>query len=292
MKKLPVVALATLTLSTCVSAHGLKNWPTVSYVTFASTDMADPRMVSAELRVPVIESSENEGDHPLPAVVVVHGSAGIDSRGAFYIEQLNKKGYVTLELDLWSTRGWVGPIKGRPSGVPETLGDAFGALKYLSELPFIEAEHIGILGFSWGGVVSMLTATEPYQEALSQDDLSFAAHIAHYPVCWSYNLVPGYEFMALTGAPVLIQSGKLDDYDGPETCDNLKASLPAESQSHIDVKMYGNAYHAFDRLEPMLVVEDPYSHEGAGGEVVIKPNRYKAKKARHSVIKFFDTNLQ
>ena len=87
--------------------------PVISYVNFASVDPVNPRTVSGQLRVPVPITG------PMPAVVVVHGSAGVDSRGQFYIEALNAAGIATLEIDMWAARGWLAGVTGRPRGVPE-----------------------------------------------------------------------------------------------------------------------------------------------------------------------------
>jgi len=211
----------------------------------------------------------------------------VDSRGKFYAEALNDAGIATPEIDMWAARGWLGGITGRPQGVPETLPDADGALKFLSEQPGIDPERIGIMGFSWGGVVTMLTATAPYTSLYTGDTLKFAAHVAHYPVCWVYNKVPGYAFNAFTGSPVLIQAGKLDAYDEPDTCPNLVKSLPESDQAFISVRMYRNATHAWDRLQPAITVTDPYSHLGMGGQVDFVPNPGKAFQSRSNAARFF-----
>jgi hypothetical protein len=106
---------------------------------------------------------------------------------------------------MWAARGWLGGIVGRPRSVPETMPDAFGALKFLSEQPGIDVGRIGIMGFSWGGAVTMLRATEPCSSRYANGALKFAAHVAHYPVCWVYNQVSGYDFNEFTGSPLLIQ---------------------------------------------------------------------------------------
>lgn len=41
----------------------------------------------------------------VPAVVIMHGSAGVDSRGALYARELNLAGIATLEVDMWGARG-------------------------------------------------------------------------------------------------------------------------------------------------------------------------------------------
>ena len=255
--------------------------PIISYVHFQSLDPTLPITVSGQFRVPANTTGK------VPAVVVVHGSAGLDSRGKFYIDALNKAGIATLEIDMWAARGWFGGITGRPRGVPETLPDAYGALKFLAEQPRIDAARIGIMGFSWGGVVTMLSATQPYTSLYNGGLLKFAAHLAHYPLCWGYNRVPGYAFNSFTGSPVLIQAGELDAYDDPDTCPNLVQSLPAWAQEFITVKVYKNATHAWDRLQPAITITDPFSHKGMGGPVDFVPNPGAARQSRANALRFF-----
>jgi uncharacterized protein len=278
-----LLLLVACAISPSVWAEGVidRNVPTISYVNFQSVDTLSPLTVSGQLRVP----SDVTG--PMPAVVVVHGSAGVDSRGQLYVEALNAAGIATLEIDMWAARGWLGGVSGRPRGVPETLPDAYGALKFLAGLSRIDPQRIGIMGFSWGGVVTMLTATQPYTTQHTGNALKFAAHVAHYPVCWVYNRVPGYAFAAFTGAPVLIQAGELDAYDAPDTCVQLVASLPSAAQQFISVRMYKNATHAWDRLQPAMTVTDPFSHLGAGGTVDFVPNPGAAFQSRENAVRAF-----
>ena len=259
--------------------------PYTSYVNFPSATEANPIEISAQLRIPKGYESQK-----IPAVVIMHGSAGVDSRGSLYTLALNEAGIATLEVDLWAARGWTGSVSGRPSGVPETVPDAFGALKFLSTQPGIDANNIGILGFSWGGVITMLAATQPYADQFGQD-LRFASHIANYPVCWAYNTFPGYEFYHLTGAPVLIQSGELDTYDLPDTCSNLVSSLPNDAQGVLAHRQYRGATHAWDRLQPEMIVTDPYACLGSGCEVTFTPNLRQAIKSQRKVVRFFRQTL-
>jgi dienelactone hydrolase len=252
----------------------------ISKVTYQSLDPLKPLTVPAELRLP--------GGNGLAAVVIVHGSAGIDSRGISYARELNKAGIATLEIDMWAARGITGGAAGRPRSVPETLPDAYGALKYLSAHPQVDPSRIGIMGFSWGGVVSMLTATSPYTEQyMGNSGLKFVGHAPNYPVCWVYNRVPGYAFASLTGAPVLIQGGDLDAYELPETCPNLGQSVAAAYPDLVRVRMYPDATHAFDRNGPSVTVTDPFSHFGKGGEVQFVYNPEAAAQARAATVAFF-----
>jgi dienelactone hydrolase len=273
------------------------NVPNISYVQFQSIDILNPGellTISGQLRIPVINEEEPIYQQGVPAVLVLHGSAGVDSRGEFYIEALNDAGIATLEIDMWAARGLTGGD--RPAFPTLTVPDAFGALKYLSEIPNIDVERIAVLGFSWGGVVTMLAASQSYADIYG-NGLAFAAHVAHYPVCWAYNKVlpspfpppiapVGLEFGDLTN-PLLIQIGDLDDYDERgDQCQNLIASLSEEDQSIASVIVYPNSYHAWDRLQPPITVFDPFSHLGMGGYVDIVPNPGKAFQSRSKAVQF------
>lgn len=224
---------------------------------------------------------------PLPAVVLVHGSSGVDSRSIDHAEALQRAGIATLEIDMWSAR-WPqgGPLR-RPKGVPETLPDVYGALAFLAAHEAIDRARIGVMGFSWGGVVSMLAATKAYTDKLAPMGLRFAAHAPFYPVCWVYNKVPRYEFRDLTGAPVLIHAAELDDYDRPDTCARLVASLAPSDRSAVELRVAAGATHAFDRRGPDTSVVDPYAHLGKGGEVRLRYDAQEAARARDAVVQFF-----
>jgi dienelactone hydrolase len=244
------LSLAAAVLAVAARAEVIdRNLPVISYVNFQSLDPARPLTVSAQLRVPAVDARER-----LAAVVIVHGSAGVDSRGKFYAEALNDTGIATLEID---------------------------------------PDRIGILGFSWGGVVTMLTATTPYTWRYTGGMLKFAAHAAHYPVCWVYNVVPGYAFREFTGSPLLVQAGELDTHDQPDTCQNLIQSQLASNPSlPFSVHVYRNATHAWDRLQPAMTVYDPFAYLGKGGNVEFVPSPGKAFQSRSAVVRFFRQALR
>ncbi|WP_407541961.1 dienelactone hydrolase family protein (plasmid) [Deinococcus radiomollis] len=277
-----LIPLIAFSLFTGALAQTYPALPKIYYISYPSLDPVNPVTVAAQLRLPMNTTGK------VPAVVIVHGSSGIDSRGAYYADALNKAGIATLEIDLWGARGLIGGAAGRPKGVPETLPDAYGALKYLAGRPEIDPARIGILGFSWGGVVAMLTATSANTTKYLGDSLKFAGHAPFYPVCWVYNKVPGYEFGALTGASVLIQAGELDTYDNPDTCPKLVANLPETARRFVSVKVYPGATHAFNRLEPAVTVNDPFSHLGKGGDVQFVPNPLAALRSRTETLNFFE----
>lgn len=255
--------------------------PHIFYINFPVQAQESTWRVSAQYRLPRAQSTS-----PMPAVVILHSSGGVDSTGQFYAKALNKAGIATLELDLWGARNLLGGTTERPPTLQETLPDVFAALDYLVQREEIDAERIGVIGFSWGGILSMLTATEQYM-AMSASPQRFVGHVAHYPLCWLYNTVPGFEFDKLTGAPVMIQTGTLDDYDITQSCPLMLSNLAEADQALVELKLYNKAFHAWDRLEPELRVYDPFSHLGQGGEVILSPDKRMAKKSQQKVVAFF-----
>lgn len=225
-------------------------------------------------------------DHlPAPAVLLLHGSSGADSRLTRYAHALRDAGFVTLEVDVWHAMG-VTPER-RPRTVHETMPSVWGALGYLAGRPEVDASKIGVQGFSWGGVQTMLAAREP----LVAGKPHFSAFRASYPLCFGYNRIPGYEMPKVSG-PLQIAIGDKDDYDesaGP--CRALAGSLNTAAIP-VELKVYENSFHGFDRLEPEITITDPYSHLGRGGSVTLKPNHGEAHQSIRDALRFFKAKLK
>jgi dienelactone hydrolase len=256
----------------------------VNYLAFESLHET-PLSVAGRLQRPAAPAGAR-----MPAVVIVHGSSGIDSRGRAYAAALDAAGIASFEIDLWAPRGLKGNLD-RPAHVAETLPDAFGALRALTRHPAIDPARIGIMGFSWGGIVSMLAATREQAERWRGDTPGFAAFAPLYPVCWMYNHRPGYVFRDLVGRPMLIQCGADDAYDKPGTPAALVASLPAADRATIELVVYPGATHAWDRGEGAVIVEDPLAHEGAGGRVPFTPNPDVTRSSLAATAAFFRKTL-
>lgn len=296
----------------CFERKGAK----ISFVEFPSFDLQQqaPIAMKGVLKIP---GKCKYGKYPLPkrrqfaAVLILHGSAGVDSRGDYYARALNDAGIATLEIDYWEARG-VDGIANRPQLPILTYPDTFAGLAYLSNLPNIDPARIGVIGFSWGGVMSLAAAESAYAAQFG-NGLKFAAHVSHYPVCYGANndailaafgvdsAAAGTRFRSLTGAPVLIQTGDRDDYDnGAEPCQAIPDQLfdPRE-KSLIKVRVYPDSTHAWDRLQVPVTANDPFADQGSfllgqrptPPEVEITPNVRQAKKARRRVVKFFLQNL-
>ncbi len=259
---------------------------TTSFVVYMVTVNDRTFPVAGELGVPGTTDAGAQ-----LAVVIVHGSGGVDSRGQRYATALNEAGFVTLEIDLWAARGIRSPAE-RPKSVSETLPAAFGALALLSARADVDSRRICIMGFSWGGVVSMLSATRRYRDTFATGNQAFAAHAPLYPVCWVYNVVPGYEFKDLVSAPVFIQAGTADTYDTPTSCSQLRDSLQEPARGLVDVRMYDGATHGWDRREPDLKINDPFAHEGRGSPVAMLGDAKATPASVSAIVSFFSRVLK
>jgi dienelactone hydrolase len=254
-----------------------------SYITIPVSFAGKQWNLAAKLSFPLLQ-------HNGAAIVIVHGSGGVDSRGSFHAATLNSAGFVTLEIDLWAERCWLGRQFGRPKSVQETLPDTFAALEFISALDGVDPARVGLIGFSWGGVVSMLSRSPIYQNVYSSS-LSFAANVAFYPVCWVYNKVPGYELVDVNNSPLLILTGELDDYDTATSCSDWRSQLDPIDQKNVRIVVYPEAEHGFNTSAAPAEVIDPFSHLGKGGKVVMKTNKPARELSDRAQLEFFRKHL-
>jgi uncharacterized protein len=87
----------------------------ISFVEMQSIDLLKqpPSLLTIKGKLQLPASSNPQQNHftpanKAPAVVILHGSSGIDSRGDFYAHALNAVGIATLEIDMWEARGVTG----------------------------------------------------------------------------------------------------------------------------------------------------------------------------------------
>jgi len=119
--------------------------PQISFVQFDTPNIdrsqptPNPLKMKGKLTLPVHFDRQTRcfvANSNLRAVVILHGSAGVDSRGAFYSAALNAAGIATLEIDMWEARGVTG-LSNRPQLPIFTHPDAFSALGFLRAHPHI-----------------------------------------------------------------------------------------------------------------------------------------------------------
>ena len=191
-----------------------------------------------------------EGDGPFPAVILMHGCSGLarSTRAGLeaHADGLVAAGFATLILDSFAGRPGTG---GEPGCSGELLRaasvyrqwDAYHALRYLRQRPFVDAANVFLMGQSQGGGVALKTAAarapieRDWQQLYGAPPPRFRAAVAYYPWCGH---VPKRIVM-----PLLVLSGALDDWTPPSGCvfeQGFVAGAPYQ------VVVYEGAHHSFD----------------------------------------------
>ena len=111
--------------------------------------------------------------------------------------------------------------------------DAYGALLYLAEQHFVDADRIGVVGYSQGAMVA-LSAVELNGNG-TLFDRHFRAVVAYYPLCGDIAV----------GAPTVILIGELDDWTPARDCRNAVARRSGEG-SPVKLVIYPGAHHGFN----------------------------------------------
>ena len=193
-----------------------------------------------------------DGKGPFPAVVLLHTCGGLKQHVTDdWPDFLTGHGYVVLTVDSYSPRGadncreWVG----RGWLLPQAR-DAFGALNYLANLPFVDGNRVGVMGFSTGAVV----INEIIWRFRREGERNFKAAISLYGACLSLN---GY---SKDDMPLMQIAAELDEKAAPGCVD-------AGESSPMEVHLLKNAYHGFDDLEFTSIrhenTNQPYLYSGS-----------------------------
>ncbi len=248
-------------------------------IAFSSLDTGHPRKVSGTLYVPENASA------PVPAIVLVHGTTGIDQRGELYRQPLLDAGIAIFEVD-FKTGIYNGPMD-RPK--PDTfLPMAFAALKELRKLPSIDPKRIGLMGFSLGGNIGLRTAMESNVKQWMGEDQGFAAFALFYPVCDHFMKDFEKSGSKLTGNPMIIFYGTEDSYGEGKAVPELKSLLATKYNFQLATVEYAGATHGFNRNGPDMNYMDPAA-KGMRGHIKWNPDA--ASDSITKVVAFLKENL-
>lgn len=205
-----------------------------------SESLDPPTEARAALFLPAGASAEN----PVPAVVLLHGAAGVlGSRELTYGAQFSEMGVAALVIDAFGAR------RDRATGfldrlleITETmaLADAYAGLRHLDAMPEVDGDRVALMGFSYGGMSTMLGAFAQTAEALNPGGKRFAAHVSFYGPC-----IAQFDDTRATGAPVLLLAGSEDGIVDPERCNDIVEDL-REGGAEAEFVVYEGAYHQWD----------------------------------------------
>jgi dienelactone hydrolase len=216
-------------------------------IDFSSLNSSHPFKVYGTLYLPENASGQ------CPAVVMIHGTMGIDSRGTLYRVPLLNAGIAVFEVN-FKDGIYRSPID-RPK-IDAFLPLAFAALKELRKVPSIDPSRIGIMGFSLGGAITLSTALDENRKAWMGDEKGFAAHAGFYPVVKAF--IPKIESGGvLTGAPIIIFYGTDDAYGDGDQVPQLKSLLQTKFNFVLTTYEYAGATHGFNLNAPSITYFDP-----------------------------------
>jgi dienelactone hydrolase len=189
------------------------------------------------------------GPGPFPAVVALHGCAGlgerrqpVSSRYRDWADRLVGAGFAVLFPDSFGSRGMKSQCRVRERKVRasrERVGDAVAARNWLQSQPWIKADHVSLLGWSNGGI-STLWAVRPRTEK-EQGTPDFRSAVAFYPGCHQLN-----KSAWSARIPTLILIGAADDWTPAKACEQMMAGARGRS-ALASLVTYPRAYHDFDR---------------------------------------------
>ena len=188
------------------------------------------------------------GKHP--AIVLVHGCEGFDSRHKKWAKQLNQMGYITFRIQRHgiATPYCEKPIAQINTFTAEQVMDAYAALDFLRTLAFVDVNNINIMSWeSWGAIGAAATfgIGQVYQN-------QFNSAIAMYPDCTAtYN----GEF----NSPLLIMVGDSDQWAQAKDCISIQTIANKPHFEQVRVKVYTDTFHGFDNQELRQETYLPYA---------------------------------
>ena len=239
----PILALLALLAATGTALAQDK----VAFASFDGKDGAPPTQLDGYLFRPTRPA-------PYPAVVFLHGCGGlisslshrIQSREMEWAGTLNKMGYAVLMVDSFTPRG-SGEMCSR-TGFKEWLylrrpADAYGALAWLQQQPFVARDRIAMIGWSnGGGAVLFALGKKVLGKPPGFAGPDFRAAVAFYPGSCSEQRMGGDWTPTV---PLTILIGENDVWTPAGPCKEL-ADSAIKRGARIDYHAYPGAYHDFD----------------------------------------------
>lgn len=132
--------------------------------------LGDPTRAYAWIGIPETAAASS----PVPAVVLVHGGGG--TAYSEWVEQWTERGYAAIAIAVegqtdeenetggWKQHEWAGPARTgiynnidyplEEQWMYHAVADTIIANSLMRSLEFIDNEHVGLTGISWGGVIS------------------------------------------------------------------------------------------------------------------------------------------
>ena len=232
------------------------------------------------------------GAGPFPALVIYPSGGGLNQDLIPWVIAVVQKGYVALVVDYQKPRGLTPKdIAGGRVQFVQGAKDALQALAHLKTFSFVDAQRIGIMGFSWGGMAALL-AGSPSFRAFAGAAQGFTVAVAFYPGCY-YPPPPNSplrERLLLRAdhdLPTLILQGEKDNEVIPTECTNRVAALKSVGRP-IELHEYPGIGHAWDgKFMDGFRKVDAY-----GNNIVYRYSKETTEDSSRRAFNFLGTHLR
>jgi len=187
---------------------------------------------------------------PVPAIVIMHGSGGIqEGREMEYAQLFAENGIAGFVIDYYEPRGVTEQtpyvMKTMAATEVDIMSDAYSALKILGTHPAIDAKRIGVTGYSYGGMATRYVLDDRLKNIMAPDVPPFALHMDIYGPC---HQTLGHE--GTTGAPYLAIHGDADNSVDPALCQEVYKDLE-KAGTKVESHVIAGAGHAWENAAPL-----------------------------------------
>lgn len=190
--------------------------------------------IAGELRIPRGATGR------LPAVVLLHGSGGVNGGHEFWARHFNEMKIASFLLDSFSARGITSTSTNQALlGRLNMILDAYRSFEMLAAHPRIDPARIAVIGFSRGGQSALYSSMRRFQQIWSPRAV-FALHLPLYASCTTTFIGDS----DVTG-PIRQHHGQADDYVTVAPCRPYFERLRAAGRD-AELIEYPGAHHAYD----------------------------------------------
>jgi dienelactone hydrolase len=180
------------------------------------------------------------GRGPGPAVAIFHGCGGVGVNVTRMAQRFAGRGIAGLLVDSFGARGIANACTRNWPTVAQARDrtrDIDSAVAWLKAQPFVAADRVAVMGYSYGGGVVLLRALR------ADKPMEVRAVLAVYPDC---ALLDGEASLAVS-QPLLMAMAELDDWTPVRQCQAMLARA-SRGQTLVETQIYRGAHHSFDAV--------------------------------------------
>ncbi len=190
----------------------------------------------------VVEVPRGEGSYP--GVIVLHGASGWQPMYADVARELADSGFVALALDYYAETGGaeIGSDE-KPRKWPQWQATVRSAVDYLSALPTVSGNPVGLVGYSRGAFLAVSVASSTSSVQAVVDFFGGGG-----------GGTDSLEQEARALPALLILHGEADEVVPVRFAENLRNAVIAHG-GEVEMHLYSDAGHAFNMPHASTYVE-------------------------------------